>query len=120
LQLLPALHPLLHSQDVSSTKQTVWLPGKAWALQFDSIGFETKTNEIKADGRRYYLAENHSNNWVVSFFLEVMKGTPAPGECKHSLEEKAKRNASYSSSPLKRARYYESGDFALFEYVIAT
>ncbi len=78
----------------ASATSDVWLPGKAWALELDGTGFTTKANEIQPDGRRYFLAENTKTRVIVSVFLEASKAPVQSGECKHSLEEKAKRNSS--------------------------
>lgn len=93
----------VNAQDVPiSAKSDVWLSGKPWALELDGAGFTPRTNEIQADGRRFFLAENTKTRIVVSIFLEASKAPARPGECKHSLEEKVKRNSSLASGPLRR------------------
>jgi hypothetical protein len=52
-------------------------------LELDGTDFTTKANEIQADGRRYFLAENSKTRVVVSVFLEAAKAPARPGECKH-------------------------------------
>src|SRR6266446_4742474 len=93
-----------------SSKFEVWLPGKPWALELDGTGFTTKANEIQPDGRRYFLAENTKSRIIVSVFLEAAKAPVQSGECKHSLEEKAKRNSSLASGSLKGIAYRENGE----------
>jgi tetratricopeptide (TPR) repeat protein len=96
----------------------IWLPGKAWALELDGAGFTTRDNEIQPDGRRYFLAENAKTRMVVSVFLEVAKAPVQPEDCKHSLEEKAKSNASLASTKLKGVDYRTSGDFQILEFTL--
>jgi tetratricopeptide (TPR) repeat protein len=103
----------------ASAKFDVWLPGKPWALELDGAGFTAKSNEIKPDGRRYFLAENSKTRMVVSLFLEAAKVPAQPGECKHALEEKAKRNSSLASGSLKGVAYRESGEIQILEFTLA-
>ena len=97
----------------------VWLPGKPWALELDSTGFVAKSNEIKPDGRRYFLAENKKNRMLVSVFLEIAKTPPQPGECRRALEEKAKSNSSLASGSLKGVAYRENGEMQILEFTLA-
>jgi tetratricopeptide (TPR) repeat protein len=107
------------AQDVpTAAKIEVWLPGKAWALELDDSGFTTRDNEIQPDGRRYFLAENAKTRVVVSVFLEASKEPAQPGECKHSLEEKAKSNASLASARLRGIEYRDSGELQILEFVL--
>jgi tetratricopeptide (TPR) repeat protein len=101
---------------VASEKFSVWLPGLPWALEFDAQGFTPKANEIQKDGRRYFFAENSKTHVIVSVFLEAVKGPVQPDECKRSLEEKVKRNSSFSDSPLKGVAYRQIGDMQVLEY----
>jgi tetratricopeptide (TPR) repeat protein len=96
----------------------VWLPGRPWALEFDGTGFSTRANEIQPDGRRYFLAENTRSRVLVSVFLEAAKGAVRPDECKHSLEEKAKRNSSLASGSLKGVAYRENGEMQILEFML--
>ena len=96
----------------------VWLPGKAWALELDSTGFSTRDNEIQSDGGRYYLAENGQTRIIISVFLEAFKEPLRPGQCKISLEEKAKRNAAMASAHLRGVEYRESGELQILEFVL--
>ena len=96
----------------------VWLPGKAWAMEFDGAGFTTRDNEIQSDGRRYFLAENPQTRLIVSVLLEASQEPVQPAECKHSLEEKAKRNASLASAHLRGVEYRESGELQILEFVL--
>ena len=96
----------------------VWLPGKAWALELDGDGFTTRDNEIQADGRRYFLAENAKTHMIVSVFLEAAKAPGQPEDCKHSLEEKAKSNATLASAKLKGVEYRASGDLQILEFTL--
>jgi len=106
-------------QDAPSGAQSeVWLPGKAWALAFDGSGFTARANEIQPDGRRYFLAENAKTRVMVSVFLEEQKASPRPGECRYSLEQKAKSNASLASVPLKNVSYRESGEMQILEFTL--
>lgn len=106
------------AQEAASAKSEVWLPGKAWALELDGAGFTTKANEMQPNGRRYFLAENTKTRFVVSVYLETTKGPVAPGECKRSLEEKAKRNAALASVELKGVAYRESGEMQILEFTL--
>jgi tetratricopeptide (TPR) repeat protein len=99
-------------------KSDVWLPGKTWALELDGTGFTTRANEIQPDGRRYFLAENTKTRIAVSVFLEASKAPAQPGECKHSLEEKLKRNSSLASGSLKGVAYRESGEMQILEFTL--
>jgi tetratricopeptide (TPR) repeat protein len=101
-----------------SAKSDVWLPGRPWALELDGTGFTTRSNEIQADGRRYFLAENTKTRIVVSIFLEVSKAPARPGECKHSLEEKVKRNSSVASGSLRGVAYRERGEMQILEFTL--
>ncbi|HEX4544805.1 MAG TPA: hypothetical protein VH110_00505, partial [Candidatus Acidoferrum sp.] len=108
------------AQDAPATaKFDVWLPGKLWALELDGAGFTAKSNEIKPDGRRYFLAENNKSRMIVSVFLEAAKASAQPGECKRALEEKAKRNSSLASGALKGVAYRESGEMQILEFTLA-
>lgn len=102
----------------ASAKFDVWLPGKPWALELDGAGFSAKSNEIKPDGRRYFLAENTKTRMVVSVLLEAAKAPAQPGECKRTLEEKAKRNSSLTSGSLKGVAYRESGEMQILEFTL--
>jgi tetratricopeptide (TPR) repeat protein len=99
-------------------KIEVWLPGKAWALELDGSGFTTRDNEIQPDGRRYFLAENAKTRIIVSVFLEASKEPAQPGECKRSLEEKAKSNASLASARLRGIEYRDSGELQILDFVL--
>jgi len=99
-------------------KSDVWLPGKSWALELDGTGFTTRANEMQADGRRYFLAENTKTRGVVSVYLEAAKAPMRPGECKRSLEEKMKRNSSLAADGLKGVAYRESGEMQILEFTL--
>jgi tetratricopeptide (TPR) repeat protein len=103
----------------AATKFDVVLPSMPWALELEGNGFTEKTNEIQRDGRRYFLAENQKTNMVVSVFLEASKGVVNPDECKHSLEEKVKRNTSLSDVPLRGVTFRQSGDLQILEFTLA-
>jgi tetratricopeptide (TPR) repeat protein len=103
----------------ASAKSEVWFPGKAWALELDDAGFTTRANEMQADGRRYFLAENTKTRAVVSVYLEAAKGPVQPGECKRALSEKEKRNSSLASGSLKGVSYRESGEMQILEFTLA-
>jgi len=102
-----------------SEKFSAWLPALPWALELDAEGFTMRANEIQKDGRRYFLAENPKTHVVVSVFLETIKGPVQADECKRSLEEKVKRNSSFSDSPLKGVAYRQSGDMQVLEYTMS-
>lgn len=106
------------AQDAAPAKSDVWLPGKSWALELDGTGFTTKANEMQPDGRRYFLAENTQTRFIVSVYLETSKGPVRPGECKRSLEDKARRNASLASGELKGVGYRESGEMQILEFTL--
>jgi tetratricopeptide (TPR) repeat protein len=107
------------AQDAPVTaKSDVWLPGKPWALEMDGTGFITRANEIQADGRRYFLAENTKARVLVSVYLEASKVRAQPGECKHSLEEKLKHNSSLASGSLKGITNRESGEVQILEFTL--
>jgi tetratricopeptide (TPR) repeat protein len=101
-----------------SSKFDVWLPGKPWALELEGTGFTTRSNEIQPDGRRYFLAENRKTRAVVSVYLEALKASARPGECKRSLEEKMKRNSSLASGALRGVTYRESGEMQILEFTL--
>jgi len=104
-------------QDVAAPEKfNVWLPALPWALELDAEGFAPRANEIQKDGRRYFLAENPKTHLVVSVYLEAAKGPVQPEECKRSLEEKVKRNSSFSDSPLKGVTYRQSGEMQILEF----
>jgi tetratricopeptide (TPR) repeat protein len=109
----------LRGQDAPlASKSDVWLGGKAWALELDGTGFKTRANEIQPDGRRYFLAENTKNRVAISVYLEAAKAPARPGECKHSLEEKEKRNSSLAADGLKGVAYRESGEMQILEFTL--
>lgn len=119
LPLLPFLAGVANAQDAPvSTKSEVWLPGKPWAVELDGAGFTTRSNEIQPDGRRYFLAENTKTRAVVSVYLEALKAPAQPGECKHSLEEKVKRNSSLASGALRGVIRRESGEMQILEFTL--
>jgi tetratricopeptide (TPR) repeat protein len=101
-----------------SPKFDVWLPGKPWALELDGAGFTTRSNEIQPDGRRYFLVENTKTRAVVSVYLEALQAPAQPGECKHSLEGKMKRNSSLASGALRGVIYRESGEMQILEFTL--
>lgn len=105
-------------ETATERKWDVWLPGKNWALELDGTGFTAKSNEIQADGRRYFLAENAKTRVIVSVYLEAAKAPPRPGECKHSLEEKEKHNASLAADGLKSLGYRQSGEMQILEFTL--
>src|SRR5262249_23171112 len=108
-----------HSQETPSMANfNVWLPGKAWALDFDGTGFTAQANEIQPDGRRYFLAENPKTRSVVSVYLEASKGPARPAECKRSLEEKLKHNAELSWGSLRNVARRESGEMQILEFTL--
>jgi tetratricopeptide (TPR) repeat protein len=109
--------PVTQASPATATS-AVWLPGKAWALELDGAGFTTRDNEIQPDGRRYFLAENPRTHMVVSVFLESAKVPIQPEDCKHSLEEKAKSNASLASAKLKGIDYRASGELQILEFTL--
>jgi len=109
----------VNSQDAPvGTKSDVWLPGRPWGLEMDGTGFTTRANEIQPDGRRYFLEENTRNRVIVSVYLEAAKAPAQLGECKHSLEEKLKRNSSLASGSLKGITYRESGEMYTLEFTL--
>lgn len=103
----------------SSEKFDIFLPNLPWALEVDGTGYTVRTNEIKPDGRRYFLAENPKTHVLVSVFLEASKGATQSDECKRSLEEKRKRNSSLSTGPVKGVVFRESGEMQILEYMLA-
>jgi tetratricopeptide (TPR) repeat protein len=109
--------PATHASPATATSD-IWLPGKAWALQFDGAGFTTRDNEIQPDGGRYFLAENTKTHILVSVFLEPAKPPAQPEECRHSLEEKAKTNAALASAKLKGVDYRTSGELQVLEFTL--
>jgi hypothetical protein len=96
----------------------IWLPGKAWALELDGAGFTTRDNEIQPDGGRYFLAENTKSHILVSVLLEAANAPAQPEECQHSLEEKAKSNATLASAKLKGIDYRTSGELRILEFTL--
>jgi tetratricopeptide (TPR) repeat protein len=107
-------------QEAATPKKfSVWLPAIPWALELDSDGFTTRADEIQKDGRRYFLADNPKTHVVVSVYLEAVKGAVQPDECKRSLEEKVKRNSSFSDSPLKGVTYRQTGEMQVLEYTMS-
>jgi tetratricopeptide (TPR) repeat protein len=108
-----------YAQDSASpTKSDVWLPGKSWALELEDPGFATRANEMQADGRRYFLAEDAKSRTVVSVYLEAAKAAAQPVECKRSLEEKVKQNSALVSGSLKGVNYRENGEMHTVEFTL--
>jgi tetratricopeptide (TPR) repeat protein len=103
-------------EPTAAEKFSIWLPAKPWALELEAPGMALKRNEIQADGRRYFLAESDQTHLIASVFLENMKGPALPGECKRSLEDKQKRNASLSLNGLKGVAYWESAGMEILEF----
>src|SRR6476660_5162703 len=119
LTVVLLLTGVANAQDASvSTKFEVWLPGKPWALELDGAGFTTRSNEIQPDGRRYFQAENMKTRAILAVYLEALKAPARPGECKHSLEEKMKRNSSLASGALRGVIYRESGEMQILEFTL--
>lgn len=92
----------------ADAKFSVWLPSKSWALELQAPGFVARVNEMQADGRRYFRAENEKTRLVFSVFLESMKQPAQPNECKRSLEDKVKHDSSFSLNGLKGVAYGEA------------
>src|SRR5712672_2397590 len=108
------------AQDVAAVaKFSVWLPSKSWALELPAPGFVVKANEVQADGRRYFLAENEKTRLIISVFLELMKAPAQPSECKRSLEDKVKRDSSLSLNGLKGVAYGEADGMETVEFSMA-
>ena len=108
------------AQDVAAAaKFSVWLPSKSWALELQAPGFVAKANEMQADGRRYFLAENEKTRLVISVFLESMKEPAQPSECKRSLEDKVKHDSSLSLNGLKGVAYGEADGMETVEFSMA-
>lgn len=105
-------------ETLAGGKSDIWLPGRNWALELDGTGYTTQANEIQADGRRYFLAENTKMRAVVSVYLEAAKVPAQPGECKRSLAEKEKRNSSLAADGLKGVSYRESGEMQILEFTL--
>jgi tetratricopeptide (TPR) repeat protein len=103
-------------QSPGPAKFSVWLPAKPWALEMDAPGLALRRNEIQSDGRRYFLAENDQTHMIASVFLEKMNGPAAPGECRRSLKDKEKHNASLSLNGLKGVAYRESEGMEILEF----
>jgi tetratricopeptide (TPR) repeat protein len=95
---------------------SVWLPSQSWALELGAPGFVVKANEMQSDGRRYFLAQNNKTQIIASVFLESMKGAATPGECKRSLEDKVRRNASLTLNGLNGVAYRESEGMEILEF----
>jgi hypothetical protein len=55
---------------------------------------------------------------IASVFLESMKGPPAPGECKRSLEDKVRRDSSLPLNGLKGVAYRESEGMEILEFSV--
>jgi tetratricopeptide (TPR) repeat protein len=109
--------PATHASLATATSD-IWLPGKAWALELDGAGFTTRDNEIQPDGGRYFLAENIKSHILVSVLLEAAKAPAQPEECQHSLEQKAKSNATLASAKLKGIDYRTSGELRILEFTL--
>jgi len=107
--------PAALAQDAASSKFSVWLPGKAWALELAAPGFTTRVNEIQPDGRRYFFAENAKTGVAVSVHLEANKAAASVEECKRSLENRAKSNSSFSPRHLE---YREIAGIETLAYTI--
>src|SRR6266481_2819040 len=108
------------AQDVAAAaKFSIWLPSKSWALELQVPGFVAKANEMQADGRRYFRAENERTRLVISVFLELMKAPAQPSECKRSLEGKVKHDSSLSLNGLKGVAYGETDGMETVEFSMA-
>jgi len=108
------------AQDAAAAaKFSVWLPSKSWALELPASGFVAKANEMQADGRRYFRAENERTRLVISVFLELMKAPAQPSECKRSLEDKVKHDSSLSLNGLKGVAYGEADGMETVEFSMA-
>lgn len=106
-----------HQSDASKSFE-MSLPSLPWRMVFDAPGFTQHVNEIQQGGRRYFLADNNASHFAVSVYLEPASRLQPPRECKHSLQEKAARNAKISTTPLQALRYRENGDMQVLEYTL--
>jgi hypothetical protein len=103
-------------QSDPSKSLEVSLPSLPWGLVFDAPGFTQHISEIQGR-RRYFLADNDTNGFAVSVFLEPTTTPPPPEECERSLKATASRNAT-STTPLQGVRYRKNGDMQILEYTL--
>lgn len=96
------------------------LPSLPWRLVFDAPGFTQRVNEIQQGGRRYFLADNDTNHFTVSVFLEPTATPPPLGECERSLKATAARNVLTPTTPLQDAHYRKNGDMQILEYTLSS
>ncbi|PYV39311.1 MAG: hypothetical protein DMG09_09495 [Acidobacteria bacterium] len=78
-------------------RQRVGLEGKSWSVSFSLPGFETSTNTVKAEGRRYFYATNRKTGVNVSLTLEATRQTATKEGCRQYQQKVAKGNASVAS-----------------------
>jgi len=102
LFLLAFAVPASPAQDAAPSKFSLWLPGKAWALEFEAPGFTLRVNAMQPDGRRSFLAENAQWRAALSVELEAGKAPATPEDCKRTLETRAQGNATFSRKNIVR------------------
>jgi len=108
--------PAAPAQDAAASKFSVWLPGRAWALEFTAPDFTLRVNEIQPDGRRYFLAEGGKSRVIFSVYLEAGKTAADASECKRSLDARAQSNSPFVH---KRAEYGQIAGLETMAYTIA-
>jgi len=91
------------------------LPSKTWGLALDLPGYVVKSNEVRSDGRKYFLAENRTAGVVLSIFLEESPPTSRNRTCRQNLAVRKKQSAPY---PRKDVRIWESEEITYLEYII--
>jgi tetratricopeptide (TPR) repeat protein len=102
------------AQEAKPLHAHVSLPSKNWAVVLDLPGFTVKTLETKADGRRYFLAQNDATKVVVSLTIEQADRPESGSSCRASLEQKTR------TTPFKiqDVRFLHRDDVEIMQYLV--
>jgi tetratricopeptide (TPR) repeat protein len=100
----------------SNSSFNVSFPDRAWAIQIAAVGFKAEADEIKPDGRKYFLATNVLNGVTISVTLERGGQNATAEECHASTSRRAQQAASAKWADVATR---DVGPFAVVEYTIA-
>jgi len=102
------------AQQTESLHGRVPLPSKNWVVVLDLPGFTVKALETKADGRRYFLAQNDATKVVVSLTIEQTDRGESGDSCRGSLEQKTR------TTPFKiqDVRFLHRDDVEIMRYLV--
>jgi tetratricopeptide (TPR) repeat protein len=112
-----------HNNTASSVKPdnegerflSVSVPGESWTVRIDAPDFVVSQDDIKGEGKKYFMATNTRSNIVLSVTLEKVNGQAEVEECRSSLQ---KRIAGDGPFKFTDARTREINGVPAVEYMV--